>query len=77
MRTAAGGGFCPHSALGADLPLSSREGGPLEAECRHLLALPLLVDRDGQNAHLDLYPGCVLHLSFAFQADARSAAPPV
>ena len=49
MRTAAGAGVCPHSALEADLPLPSHDGGLLEAECRHLLALPLLADRDGQD----------------------------
>ena len=77
MRTAAGAGFCPHSASGADLPLLSRGGGPLEAECRHLLVLPLLADRDGQGIRPGLHPGCALHLSFVFPADARPAAPPV
>lgn len=65
------------TASRADLSLPSHEDGPLEAEYRHLLALPLLADHDGQNARLDLYLGCVPHLSFAFQADARPAALPV
>ena len=70
MRTAAGAGVCPHSALEADLPLPSHDGGLLEAECRHLLALPLLADRDGQGIRPGLRPGYVLHLPFAFQAEA-------
>ena len=74
MRTAAGGGFCPHSALEVDLPLPSREGGLLEAECRHLLALLLLADRDGQGIRPGLYPGHALYLPFVFPADARPAA---
>ena len=66
MRTAAVGGFCPHSAPGAELPLPSREGGPLEAEYCHLLALLLLADRDGQGIRPGLRPGYVLRLFFAF-----------
>ena len=66
MWTVAGCGFCPHPALEADLSLPSREGGLLEAECRHLLALPLLADRDGQGIRPGLRPGYVLRLFFAF-----------
>ena len=77
MRTAAGGGFCPHSAPGVDLPLPFCEGSPLEAEYCHLLALRLPEYHDCQGICPGLHPGCALHLSFVFPADARPAAPPV